>query len=808
MPEQTRIFGGYDGLTKPVVQVWEGLLRRAKEDKKDFDLRGQQIMSFYSGGAGAMWQPAYMDKFMGGGQGFSAPKFKVTLNVAFEQVAILGPLLFWQMANRKVRPHRSLQLDPNVLAGQDPNLQQMFNQLLEEQTADDARNEQRARVLEHILNYIQNEQPGGGLARHSDMAIFEALTKGAGFLKTEHYQFPFSDRTLVGSFFESVDNILVDPDCMDPLWQQARWVAIRHRSKFFEVEEHFGLRPGSLRNYTSLSTPSAGYQSGADLPDRRIAATKDLVEWYEIYSRAGFGNKLAGTKLIVDPGFDDARGDDFAYLCIVPGCPQILNMPGEDLTKDHATSDWVREQTNWPTEYWRDNKWPVAKLDFYPHDGLTTWPEPPLSPAIGELTILNILVSAYVQCAYDRRQEIIGVVQGAVADLQGLIQSNKSPLIVELIPGINKSIDEVMSFMKRPEVNADLPKTIEFVNDMVRRRTGLSDMLYGGNSSTQPRSATEYQGKLDTVNIRPEHMQKKVAAWQSDVADKEVFCLYKHTRSRDIREQLGPLGVAAYDELVTNEAPENILRGSKAYIEASDIRRPNKAKDAADLQQMQQYLLPVLANELAQHGDPQPLNGFVQAMGDAMEIEVGAFLIPAPEPDEGAQQMQQAELAKVQSETDKLTAEAERARADAQTKVATQQNAAQDNQLKMAVATHAANLKQQTAEHGMQLKEQQAILTAQQKQHEMATKQDAHEQLLAQKQQEARQKLGMTLLEAAQKSKQNQVTHLHQTGMADQKAQDDARRGNLITYQKLWNTALMHNQKMQQQAAQPQGNNS
>lgn len=804
-------FNSYTNLTRPIVDVWKGLLNRAVHAKRRFNDRADQIMSFYSGGPGAMWTPDYMNRFLGGPQAITAPRFKITLNLAFEEVAIMGPLLFWEMADRKVKPFSKLQLDPMALAGQSPDMQQYFEQLAESQAMDDARNEVRAQVLEHALNYFQREQPGGGLAAHTKLAIFEALTKGAGFLKTEDYSYPFSDRTLVGSFFQSVDDVLVDGDCRDPLWQSANWMAIRHRTLVAETEEHFGLPAGSLTDYATISSQSASYQAGVQ-PDHKVDVQKDVIEWWEIFSRKGFGNKLTGEKIKpIAPEFDRARGsaivngrkvsDDFAYLCICTKCNYPLNLSAMELVQDHATDEWIKSQTDWPTEYWRDNKWPVEMLAFYPHSGTSPWPEAPLAPALGELTCLNILMSAYVQEAFEGRQTIIGYRKGAIQQLESLLTSDKSPLPVEIDPGFKEKLEDCIQFMKRPEVNGDLPKSIEFVMSLVEKRTGLSDMMYGGNAGANPRSATEFQGKMDTVNIRPEYMQKTVAAMQSTIADKEVFCAYTHVSAeKDIAEVLGPLGVAAWIELVTKALPEEILRGTQAIVEASGIRRPNKAKDMADLQGMQQYYLPILAGYMAQTGDPGPLNGFVKAIGYAGEFDVQEFLIPPPQPNEEAQQQQQLEMAKSQAETEKLTAEAEKARADAQATMGASQTAQQDAAVKAQTAEHGMMIKQQTAEHAMGMKEHLAQLAQVTKEQELANNADEHEMTIAERQAEAKQRLAMKLMEAHQAMHQKAATHLQQTAIANSKAQEDAQRGNLINYQKMLFSHAEHQQRMQQQA--------
>lgn len=816
--------GSYEFLTRTIPEVWGGLLRRGLEAKKDFDVRGAQIQQFYSGASGFMWSGNYMDRFMGGSSGITAPKFKITVNKAFEFIALMGPMLFWQMADRKVRPYKSMNLDLSSMVGNDPMMQQALQMLTDEQASDDARNEMRARVLEHILNYFQREQYGGGIGPHIGMSVFEGLLKGAGFMSTEHYKFPNSNKTLVGSFHVPTDDVFVDPDCKDPLWTKARWVAVRHMNQFWEVEEHFNLPPGSLRQYGSRTSAGASWQSGrTDLPSvKQHDPARDLIEWYEVFSRAGTGNKLSGTRQVIAPEFDDVLKDHggCAYLCIAKNCPFPLNLPIGMLP--NATPDWVANQFRWPTEYWMDNKWPITKLAFYPHSGNSLWPEPPLAPAIGELTVLNILISAYVQAAYDNRQQIIGVMKGMVEDLQGLMQSNKSPLVVEMDYSgqIQRSVSDVINFMNRPEVNQDVPKTIQFILGLIEQRTGLSDMMYGMSSGANPRSAAEYEGRRESVNIRPEYMQKCVAEMQSEVADKEVFCAWSHVASDDIADQLGPLGVKAYDMLVTQEPAETILRGSKCYVEASAMARPNKSHDAAILQQVQPTLLPVLAGHLAQKNDPKPFNGFLEAIGDSSGIDTTAFMIPEPQPDDQAIAMQQAMQA---AQLQESQAKAAKLYADAQNVQMNGQNAANDAQLKAQQAEHAmglkeqeASLKAQQAEHAMQVKEmetqakvsgmqaatqaksdatsQQMLLKQQQFDFDQQNKQGATIQTLAQQMAAARQKLALEILGKQQQMDHAEQSHQQALTHAEEKLEQDAQQSNMINANRMMMQGLRSKQ--------------
>jgi hypothetical protein len=809
MPEINPIAGGYSNSARPIVDEWSHLINRAILAKNRFNERADQIMSFFSGGPGAMWRPDFLTRFMGGTQAITAPKFKITSNIAYENVAIYLPLLYWEMARRKYVPSKSVNLDYRTLAAGNPEAEAFYEQIAQRQAMQDARKEMRSHLIEHILNYFQEEQPWGGLSSHSECALFEMLTKGCGFLRTEAYQYPFSDRTLVGSFFESVDDVLVDGDCTDPLWETANWIAIRHQTLVRDTEELFHMPEGMLDEYATVTSNNAAYLAAQGTPGPVKGSghiVRNVIEWYEIFSRAGFGNRLAGKRSPpIDPAFDRARGqvrvgnqlvdDRFVYLCICKKCPYPLNLPAPFFDDMRADNEWVKVQTDWPTEYWRDNKWPVQMIYQHPHSGKSAWPEAMLSPALGEMACLNILMSGWIQQAYEGKQLVGAYWKGAIENIQDLkaglstwVEIN--PEFAAGMPGVAKGIDDVLSWLKRPELNASLPQAIEFVSQMVKRRTGLMDEMYGQNTGAEPRSAAAYEGKMNTVNIRPEYLQKRVAAWQSRVADSEVFCMYTHVDgARDLPEQLGPLGVAAYKTLITDEEPEHILHGSKAVVLASDIRRPNKSKDMADLQGLVQYLLPICSEYMFQNNKPGPLNQFIRAYEDAGEIDLN-LQFPEPQPpDENAVAMQQAQLAEAQAKAEKLSADAQKSRADAQASAINGQAAQNDARMKMAVAEHGMRLKQQAAEHALDVKGQTAALANVAAKQKMLNFQDEHEQQMDARAAQAKQELAAKLWQNMQQLHQSAQTHVHERTIADDKASSDMQRANVIAEQRRLNMA-------------------
>lgn len=835
----------YQFLTKSMVDLWSGLIRRAHDAKRDFNTRGAQVEAFYSGGAGFMWNDNYISRFLGGAPGFSPPKFKITFAKAFEFVAVMGPMLFWQLADRKVRPYESMHLDPAVLAGPDPRYNQLLDALAQQQAMEDARHQMRAQVQERILNWLPREQPSGGLTAHADLAVFEALLKGAGFLLTHPYKFPGSDRTMVGSYRISCDDVLVDPDCRSPLWDDAGWIAIRHGSKWWELERYFELPPGTLKPYATKSSAAAkAYADSRELSPLQRAKSqgKDIVEWYEVYSRSGVGSRIGvGGKSApeVPQEFDDVAGD-FVYLCICPSCPYPLNLPSGMLAHpaeeegDPGTDEWLRAQLAWPTEYWRDNKWPVSMLSFYPHSADSPWPEPPLSPAIGELTVLNIFISSYVQTVYDNSQQLIAVFEGNATKVKEVLSVSKSPAVVEMNKGIDKSINDVIQFMKRPEVNSDVPRVMDFILKLIERRV-MPDMLYGeGGGEANSRSATEYQGRMQSVNIRPDYMRKRVAAWMTEVAEKELFAVYTHMTTEDVAPQLGPFGAMVWEQLVVNEDPEVVLRSSDCYIEASQLARPTKERDAEMLQQLNQYLSPILAGHGAQTGDWRPFNGFLKAFGAAANIDVADFLLPEqqggdPEAEaamqqaqqEIQQQSQQLEMARQQAEVSKVQAEAQRAAAEAQAvaaklQIAMQdsetkrmaavgrgQAAAQEQQFRLTKAVQDAGLKRQAAEHAAVLKQQQAEHAMQLKERDAELRGAIAEHGAALKERDAEARAEVVDAQAAAKShamQMSQAMQAQQLAANQQRQMQDANQRASAARQQLLFDLLAKHQQMQHSA--------
>ena len=69
---------------RPLVTGWLGKIEAAERSRKRGTELKDECLMFYNSSAAAMWDPAYSKKFW---TGIKAPKFRITINKAFELVA-------------------------------------------------------------------------------------------------------------------------------------------------------------------------------------------------------------------------------------------------------------------------------------------------------------------------------------------------------------------------------------------------------------------------------------------------------------------------------------------------------------------------------------------------------------------------------------------------------------------------------------------------------------------------------------------------------------------------------------------------
>ena len=643
-------------LLGPIVGQWIARQKAAERSKERFSTIAKLCRQFYGSSAKAMWEDEFRAQFF---PTLEKPAFQINLNKAFELIAVIGPNLYWRNPERKVQSYRA----PNqttlaqILGVQD---EQFLQQVAQQQQMSEVVRDLRNSMATLVLDYTQQEQPNT-LKPEVEQCINEFLMTGLGLMWTESYEHPGTGEFLVQNKFGSVDDLLVDPDCKKPDWSDARWISVKHYDPVWSVERKFGYPPGYL---TGRGTRvSAEYQTGEDYQSNERYC--DMIEWYEVWSTGGVGARVGGVDAAKSQFFDQQIGD-YAYLCVTPNVPHPLNVP--PLLMANGSIEEVKEALRWRApnfgvihELWKDSRWPVVPLYSYACPG-SAWPLAPLAAGLGHLIAMNIIMVAKLSQAWDKRREIIGVATEIQDKVTAALKSDQSPALIPLNPVIGKPINELIQRLERGDSSDDLLQWMEYLGAEFAKATGLLDIHYG-MTRTQARVSSDIDAKNRAATVRPDKMRSDIVDWVQKFSTSELWLCCQYMSGEQLTPLLGPWGAIFWEQNIRSMPFEVLVREMTCFIDAKDIERPDNARDLDALNNIAQPYLQLATTYSAQTGDPNPINGFIQRLAQAMDMRdpetlmFGSFI---PQPDPQAQQMQQQlaqlEMAEKQAKIDETQA--------------------------------------------------------------------------------------------------------------------------------------------------------
>jgi hypothetical protein len=223
---------------KAVSASWLSKLKQAEKHKRPFSEDAKEAMNFFDGSGDWFWKDkARPDAAF---SKIQPPSFRMSTNRVFEAVKLFGSVIYSRNPVRTVAPRQyptipptALGIDPNQpppmdpMTGQpmpDPRIEQ-FVQASQQIGLMEEKKTTVASLIESYLNYTPNEL---NLKEHSRRVVDEAIIKGMGVWWTELVELPGDDGQpfgVVGSFADSCDNLLFDPDADEQ--EDLLWVARR-----------------------------------------------------------------------------------------------------------------------------------------------------------------------------------------------------------------------------------------------------------------------------------------------------------------------------------------------------------------------------------------------------------------------------------------------------------------------------------------------------------------------------------------------------------------------------------------------------
>jgi len=757
----TDITTNQNHILAPLCQQWLRQLKLAKKRKWDkFGQYAVEGMKFYDGVHNWMWDDekqavkGFLEK------GVALPKFRMQVNRIFEAVALFGPALYHKNPDIEVTPvhppfiaPESLGIDP-----QNPQTQQVYQQMVGRQEQDRMQRGLKAQVAEHYLNWLQTEGDKKTQARRS---ITEALIKGMGVFETIMYQPRGSNIKYPLSRHISIDDILLDPDA--EYWEDIQYVAQYCCHPVNLVERAYGLPPGSLKGHLQ-SNKSQGetYGSKREVNKRKSTGTTyDLIEYYKIYSKNGFGDQLRkteeGERLSSD--LDFSMFGDFCKIVVSEGVPYPLNLPTHVLKQE--TPDDIIGRVEWDVPFWTSGGWPFTFLSFY-EKPRCVWPVSIIKPAVGELRFVNWCMSFLAQKTAAACTTYVGQAKAAGIEIQNQIQNNMAPYtVLEISEMTGRKVEDVISFLQAPNFSIDIWNMLAEVMELIDKRTGLTDLVYG-MTTKQLRSATEADIKEQNTNIRPDDMAGRVEDFLSETALNEFAACVWGCEPQDVAPVLGELGAAVFGQMIQTEDFERIIRDYDYRVGAGTARKPNKQTRLRALNELGNVMMPTV-QEFAMQGVVEPWNAYITEVADALDIDPSPFLLRLP--DEGEEEPSPEEL-QAQMELQMKQLEMQIKQAELAMKQEEQQQ-----QLAIEQQKTELELNRKQEEHGMDLVQDQ-------QEHVQEMRQDAemHRQEMRQAEDEAeqdllRRKAELAMMTAEQRLKLDGLRKMQEAQVAAKRAQ-------------------------------------
>lgn len=613
-----------------LCQDWLGKIKLALEVRDErFGKFAQEALNFFDGENNCMWK----EKYAKGPQGFldkdgMMPTFQIQVNKLFEAQALFGPALYAQNPNVLVTPlvHPEIPAEALGLMPDDPTYQQM---MMEDQY-DKLRKKTCAEVKQAYLNWLQQETDKKTQARRT---ITEALICGLGLFEIGMYQPPFSEITYPKASHLSWKDFVCDPDAK--YWEDVQWIAIRREKPVNKTEERFGLFPGDLKGQ---------YQSGNSQPTRlakkeanenRNGQSYDLIEYWEIYSKNGMGDKLKATGAQQKP-YDFSEWGDFCYVVVATGVPFPLNLPSNYLLESTDDQELI-SKAQWPIPFWSDASadggWPIVRVSFYEKPN-SVWPIGMFKPAFGELRFVNWCLSFLADKTAQSCTTYLGIAKAAGVEIQKQISNDQlGPYkVLEISQMMGEDINKVVKFLQAPDFPQHIWTVVEKVLELIDKRTGLTELVYG-LTSRQIRSATEATVRDSNLSVRPDDMAQSVENALSLVNVREMQAARWFCEPQDIEAAVGRMGALVWQNLVQQQTVDSVTRDFHYRIEAGSARKPNKSNKIAQLQELGQIILPT-AQQLVMGGMPGPFNAYITDMMKAMDLDPTPYLVQMPEPGE------------------------------------------------------------------------------------------------------------------------------------------------------------------------------
>ena len=135
---------------------------------------------------------------------------------------------------------------------------------------------------------------------------------------------------------------------------------------------------------------------------------------------------------------------------------------------------------------------------------------------------------------------------------------------------MGRSVNDLISVFQLPNVTGEIWNVIQAVTDMLDKRLGMTELIYGLTSS-QMRFATEASVKSEQISVRPDDMAEQLENAMSQIARKEAIASRWPFEPDDVTSILGPIGVYAWQQYIMTLDPSEVSHEYDYRVESGNF---------------------------------------------------------------------------------------------------------------------------------------------------------------------------------------------------------------------------------------------
>ncbi len=575
------------------------------------------------------------------------PMYKPRLNLCQEFVDVYAPLILAQSPTRVVSVDRP-QFPEEVYRAAMPMMMgeggpQGGPQMVPYAMFDDqlrAGLQTGATLQNWWLNYTPREYKQ---MREARLALKEGLVKGRGVCW--HSMMKTGSLLLPVSFYDTVDNLLVDPD--SSTMRDAGYVVRRRDLPTWLASRVLGIEEKKLIGLAKKQRDKGGkpiVTSDEDVEDDGI----DRIQYYEVWSRIGIGHVLAtdeDTTLAPLKESLDAHGEH-VWLAICEGASEPLNLDPDLLLKSESE---IKAAIEWPIQTFGKiaDPWPCSILDFKPNSD-NAWASSPMAPGLPMQVFQDHLYGYIMSRVRNACRTILLLANECPEELITTLRGGKDLGIVR-IPReqLGKLAGEMYEILEIPPLKREVWELLDVNAYYFQKAVGLDPAL-SGSRQTESRSAAESKIRQGAVSGRARDMGNQVDTWMGSMAQKEGILTRLQVGPQHIHKFLGepfqpeagiigPLtNVWANLVNVPDGDPYAAAEDFAYNIVSGSGREKNKESQREDIMTLAQTVLPVVmqtAGKMAEAGMPgafEKYNEFIRKLSESLDTDLGTFRMDSP----------------------------------------------------------------------------------------------------------------------------------------------------------------------------------